>query len=69
MAVGAEPRTGIEDLLFAVDVDEGYDVIELGEAKEAFGEDGVLSAGYQRDISLETHSTGHRNEEFGDLVV
>src|ERR1700677_2116836 len=69
MAVGTVSGAWVEELLLAIDVDDGKVIIKLPEAEIAFQKNVAISIGDTNDICLHARGSGHGNEEFGQLIV
>src|SRR5579864_4792657 len=69
MTIGTEAGAWIEDQIFAVDVDDSDEIVELREREITLKEKAAGAIGDRGDIGFETCGTGHGNEETCDLVI
>src|SRR4051812_13624725 len=69
MTVRAVAGTGIECLLFTINIDHGDNVVELREAEVSLGEDAAASVSDCKRISLDAGGAGNGDEQLGELVA
>ena len=69
MLIGTVAGAGVEELFFAVDVDDGDVVVELREAEVGFEKETAITIGDGGEVGLHAGGACHGDEEFGELVV
>src|SRR5580658_5724509 len=69
MSVGAIASPGIEELLFAVDHDNGEIVIKLRQAEIAHQKYAPIAIGDCHGISLHASSTRHSDKKIRELIA
>src|ERR1700733_482988 len=69
MPVGAVSRTGVKELLFAVDVSDGNVIVELCEAGVGFEKDAAIPIADSHDIGLQAGGTSHGDKELCHLFA
>ncbi len=69
MLIGTVAGAGIEELFFAVDVDDGNIVVELSEVEVGSEKETAIAIGDGGEVGLHASGACHGDEEFRDLVI
>src|ERR1700678_849652 len=69
MPIGTETGTGIKELIFSIDVDDGYCVVKMGESEVTFDKQIPITVGDHSDVGFKAGGAGHGYEETDELVI